>query len=299
MKYEGKTMKKVLFATTALVATAGVAAADVTVTGSAEMGIASSDTLTAPGGGVANAIVTTTEGFFTTADIRFTMSGEADNGLTFGAVIDLEDATEQSNNVDVLNGTADYNVFISGDFGTLTMGDTDGALDWAMTEAGNVGNPGTIADDETAHAGYQGSYGDDINSGQILRYDYTIGDFGIALSVEGPDDNDMGYAIGFRYGFDFAGGRLNLGAGFQSAETQTGRVAPNGLVGTALDIVGGGDGIDSATLGDAARNSTFAAGTDIDYVGASAVELIGPGESAGNYQEIEFADGVYSTIGYR
>ena len=41
------------------------------------------------------------------------------------------------------------------------------------------------------------------------------------------------------------------------------------------------------------------AGEDIDYVGASAVELIGPGESAGNYQEIEFADGVYSTIKYR
>jgi len=43
----------------------------------------------------------------------------------------------------------------------------------------------------------------------------------------------------------------------------------------------------------------LAAGEDIDYVGASAVELIGPGESAGNYQEIEFADGVYSTINYR
>jgi len=43
----------------------------------------------------------------------------------------------------------------------------------------------------------------------------------------------------------------------------------------------------------------LAEGKDIDYVGASAVELIGPGESAGNYQEIEFADGVYSTIGYR
>ncbi len=43
----------------------------------------------------------------------------------------------------------------------------------------------------------------------------------------------------------------------------------------------------------------IAAGEDIDYVGASAVELIGPGESAGNYQEIEFVDGVYSTIGYR
>ncbi len=43
----------------------------------------------------------------------------------------------------------------------------------------------------------------------------------------------------------------------------------------------------------------IAAGEDVDYVGASAVELIGPGESAGNYQEIEFANGVYSTIKYR
>ena len=43
----------------------------------------------------------------------------------------------------------------------------------------------------------------------------------------------------------------------------------------------------------------LAAGGEIDYVGASAVELIGGGESAGNYQEVEFADGVYSTIGYR
>ena len=43
----------------------------------------------------------------------------------------------------------------------------------------------------------------------------------------------------------------------------------------------------------------IAAGQDINYEGASAVELIGPGESAGNYQEIEFTDGVYSTIGFR
>jgi branched-chain amino acid transport system substrate-binding protein len=43
----------------------------------------------------------------------------------------------------------------------------------------------------------------------------------------------------------------------------------------------------------------IAAGTDIDYEGASAVELVGPGESKGNYQEILFADGKYSTVKYR
>jgi branched-chain amino acid transport system substrate-binding protein len=43
----------------------------------------------------------------------------------------------------------------------------------------------------------------------------------------------------------------------------------------------------------------LADGGDIDYVGASAVELIGPGESAGNYRQIEIKDGEISTVQYR
>ena len=41
------------------------------------------------------------------------------------------------------------------------------------------------------------------------------------------------------------------------------------------------------------------AGKDIDYVGASAVELVGGGESAGNYAEIEIKGGKNVTVGYR
>lgn len=41
------------------------------------------------------------------------------------------------------------------------------------------------------------------------------------------------------------------------------------------------------------------AGGDIDYVGGSAVELIGPGESAGTYREIEVKDGKNETVGFR
>ena len=40
-------------------------------------------------------------------------------------------------------------------------------------------------------------------------------------------------------------------------------------------------------------------GGDIDYVGASAVELIGPGESAGNYREIDVVDGAITTTRFR
>lgn len=40
----------------------------------------------------------------------------------------------------------------------------------------------------------------------------------------------------------------------------------------------------------------LAAGTDIDYVGASSVELVPPGESAGTYSELEFHDGKIDTV---
>jgi branched-chain amino acid transport system substrate-binding protein len=40
-------------------------------------------------------------------------------------------------------------------------------------------------------------------------------------------------------------------------------------------------------------------GGEIDYVGATAVELIGPGESAGNYREIVIEDGEITTAGFR
>jgi branched-chain amino acid transport system substrate-binding protein len=43
----------------------------------------------------------------------------------------------------------------------------------------------------------------------------------------------------------------------------------------------------------------LAEGGDIDYVGASAVELIGPGESAGNYREIKYEGGQEVTASYR
>ena len=43
----------------------------------------------------------------------------------------------------------------------------------------------------------------------------------------------------------------------------------------------------------------LAAGGDVDYVGGSAVELIGPGESAGNYRQIVIKNGKITTVKYR
>ncbi|WP_394198947.1 porin [Litoreibacter albidus] len=217
-------MKKILIASTALVSTAGVAAADVALSGRAEMGIYQ--------------VSGTDAQFFTDIDVTFTMSGETDNGLTFGASVDLDEGGGTDNvqaggvtlpGVSTQNRATGDNsddggatIFVSGAFGTVTMGDTDGALDWAMTEAGNVGNPGSIADDETSHGGYLGAYLDGANDGQILRWDYTSGAFGVAVSLE--DDNgskaantDVGYAVGFKYALDLSGTTVNFGLGYQKA----------------------------------------------------------------------------------
>ncbi|WP_347266530.1 ABC transporter substrate-binding protein [Paracoccus sp. (in: a-proteobacteria)] len=43
----------------------------------------------------------------------------------------------------------------------------------------------------------------------------------------------------------------------------------------------------------------LAAGTDIDYVGATSVELIEPGESSGVYREVDFKGGTLNVVGFR
>ncbi|NSX53800.1 porin [Parasulfitobacter algicola] len=206
-------MKRTLLATTALVAFAGVAAAEIEISGSAEMGLVGGDYRFAgdDGDGVTQ--------FWTDVDVTFTMTGETDGGLSFGTSVDLDEAPDLD--ADGERSDADFAVFISGAFGTLTMGDTDGAMDWALTEAGNVGNPGTISDTETEHAGYNGAYLDGAYDGQILRYDYSFGDFGFAVSAEMDDggDEDTGFAAGVKYAADLGGLELDLGLAYQTAET--------------------------------------------------------------------------------
>jgi outer membrane protein OmpU len=214
-------MKNILLASTALVAFAGAAVADVAISGRAEMGIFSADGVGASVSGTTGAATSGVSQFFTDIDVNFTMSGETDNGLTFGASVDLDEggagAAAVANNADDGGAT----IFISGGFGTLTMGDTDGALDWAITEAGNINNGGSIADDETSHNYYIGSALDGRYDGQILRYNYSFGDFGVAISTEMDDTNtrDDGYAIGFKYGMDMGGSAINFGLGYQVATT--------------------------------------------------------------------------------
>ena len=58
-----------------------------------------------------------------------------------------------------------------------------------------------------------------------------------------------------------------------------------------------GEQILPGQLGEALQ--ILADGGEVDYQGATAVELIGAGESAGNYREVEFGDGEMTVVGFR
>jgi len=188
-------MKKLLIASTALVATAGMATADITLSGYAEIGMV--DYGTAVG-----------MEMHSDMDVTFKLSGASDNGLTFGASIDLD---EVSGGIASTGGP--HAVHVSGGFGTLTMGDTDGALDKANAEVASLT---AIADDHTAHSGYNGGAG--LDSGDILRYDTTYNGFGISASLAQSDvavANDV-----IAYGITTTLGTVALSAAFQDNNTQ-------------------------------------------------------------------------------
>ena len=114
-------MKKLLIATTALVATAGMASADITISGSAAAGIHS--------GLDAGA---SADGIYSQAGVDFSMSGATDNGITFAASVNIDAGTEvdtgdfELDGVDA-NAVSFGSVSMAGTFGTLTF--DDGGID--------------------------------------------------------------------------------------------------------------------------------------------------------------------------
>jgi branched-chain amino acid transport system substrate-binding protein len=78
----------------------------------------------------------------------------------------------------------------------------------------------------------------------------------------------------------------------------SGSTVPSEYAGAVMDVANAPG--EQILPGDLARGlELLAAGQDIDYVGASAVELIGGGESAGNYREIEIQGGALTVVGFR
>jgi outer membrane protein OmpU len=148
-------MKKILLATTLLASTAGFAAAEVAVTGTARMGVTTNT-------------VSGDAQFSSRFRVIFTASGETDGGLTFGASV--------RNDQIGTGGTAndDSTVYISGAFGKLTMGDTGNAADSLVGQVSGVGYTSLGSMNEISWLGK------DVTGAQ---YEYSAGALTFALGL--------------------------------------------------------------------------------------------------------------------
>ena len=180
-------------------------------------------------------------------------------------------------------------VFISGDFGTLTMGDTDGALDKAVAETDLIGD---IADASTTYSVKGAAFMDGLLDGQVARYDYSIAGFGLSLSAETDDTgvNDTVWGFGATYsvaGFDF-------GAGFQGGESNTG-VNQEGWMVSAATTFGAVDVV--ANYGEGATNIDGAVDPIAVRYNIAAVYTMDALSLGANYGEIH-TDGVSTDKGF-
>jgi branched-chain amino acid transport system substrate-binding protein len=109
---------------------------------------------------------------------------------------------------------------------------------------------------------------------------------------------DMGKANGFDGTLFFAPESYDAAALLILAMQAAGSSASADLKDKVMEVANApGEKIYPGELAKALK--ILADGGDVDYVGGSAVELIGPGESAGNYRQIEISGGKIATVRYR
>lgn len=167
-------MANCLLATTVLAMSAGYAAADVSLSGDGRMGlIYDGDDIR----------------FTSRVRVTFTLSGQTDSGLAFGGSFRADNASNAA------SGSAG-NVFISGDFGRLAMGDVDGA---ALAAVGDLYSVGLTTLGDAHEMNYIGRLlGDTLDEeldfagisvpGLFPRalYSYSIDSFSFYASVSNP-----------------------------------------------------------------------------------------------------------------
>ncbi|MFN4202300.1 MAG: porin [Tabrizicola sp.] len=164
-------MKKLLLATSALVLTSGFAVAEVTLSGDARMGIIDDF---GPIGAQFNS----------RARVKFTMSGESDTGFSFGASFRADNA------IGAASGTAGE-VFISGAFGKLSMGDVDSAANAAVGHVDGVGYTGLGDLNESTFIGG--------GTKESVLYEYSAGSFTLYASAGQLDVGTDAYSVAGKY----------------------------------------------------------------------------------------------------
>ena len=122
------------------------------------------------------------------------------------------------------DGQTAGSVFVSGAFGTLTYGDTNGADEqWVGDVPGDYSLTGLNELDETRFISNGGDFGNDSGASfadnpfarPTVRYDFDIMGFGISASSN-RDLTDI--VVGTGYAADFGGGSWSVGVGYNNFE---------------------------------------------------------------------------------
>jgi len=189
-------MKKVLLATTALAMSAGVAYAEVSVSGNARVGLQYDQS----------------EATATTADSRvrmvFSAAGETDSGLSYSASMRIRTGNEAGASVNAFN---ELGVTISGAFGSLTFGTSSSAAELAVGDLAGVGYAGAGGGNENNFVA--------TNLGQRLMYSYTTGGMSVFAGA-GQLESDS-YSVGASYSVN----GLTVGAGYEDDGASTQAIA--------------------------------------------------------------------------
>ncbi len=185
-------MKKILLASSALVAGAAFAApamaADGEIVWSAFTQFHASSQETQRTGDINNGL-----DFNTNSEIHLNAQTTADNGLTYGLHIELE--ADQDNT----NDTDENNIWVSGDFGKVELGDNDSAGDALDVNGTSVGFTYGMFNNFTgvgtpAHSGRTSvGFSDSSDATKITYYTPTFNGFKAGLSF--APDSDQGNTI--------------------------------------------------------------------------------------------------------
>jgi outer membrane protein OmpU len=261
-------MKKVLFATTALagLAIGGVASAQgIALFGDARLGLGYN--IDNEGGILLeeqdDGTLDTPDDLRAISRVRFgvNMTGETDSGIAFGATIRADNSQGGQGGAD---GQTAGSVFVSGAWGTLTYGDTNGADEqWVGDVPGDYSLTGLGELDETRFVSNGGGFGSDSGDDfadnpfarPTVRYDFDIMGFGLSLSSN-RDLTDIVVATG--YSADFGGGSWSIGAGYNKFDDF---VTTSG-VGTEV-VCGDGGAVDPVT-GECLGDLIVVEGVDIE-----------------------------------
>jgi hypothetical protein len=244
-------MRKVLLATTALVAVTGVASADVSISAYHEMHYSeiSDDQTTSVDGALAQS-----------TDIYFSFSESADNGLSFGLDITLANDGGDDENA----YTDEAKSYLSGDFGTIVIGSED-AADFLMRAGHNngmantsSGGDGWIAYDYknggavSAPTGVLAGKDDGV---KLIYKSPSMAGFSFAASWDdgGTGENDT--AVGVKYTTEMSGVGITVGAGVYDSGEST----------DTAERANAGIGLSMGDLSVGYNQSSSKTGTTVDY----------------------------------